>query len=82
MSVEISPREGLPFHGLSHKRLPTNQRGAVAQGENSKASVQASETNESASEISSVSISSPLRLKKEKNVKKKILFWLWVESCF
>lgn len=64
-SVEISPSVSLPFQGLSHKRLRTNQLGAVAQAENSKASVQASETNESASEISSVSICSPLTLKKE-----------------
>lgn len=45
----------LPSQGLSHKRLRTNQLGAVAWAENSKASVQASETNESASEIASVS---------------------------
>lgn len=64
VSVEISPLETFPFQGLSHQRLPTNELGAVAQAENSKASVQASETNESASEISSVSICSPLRLKR------------------
>lgn len=81
VSVEISPLETFPFQGLSHKRLPTNQLGAVAQAENSKASVQASETNESASEISSVSICSPLRLKKEKNLKRAFR-WLQVESCF
>ena len=67
VSVEISPLETFPFQGLSHKRLPTNELGAVAQAENSKASVQASETNESASEILSVNICSSLRLKKKKN---------------
>lgn len=66
VSVEISPLETFPFQGLSHTRLPTNELGAVAQAENSKASVQASETNESASEISSVSICSPIRLNKNK----------------
>lgn len=75
VSVEISPLETFPFQGLlSHIRLPTNQLGAVAQAENSKASVQASETNESTSEISSVSICSPLRLKKERFFLKKSLF--------
>lgn len=69
VSVEISPLETFPFQGLSHKRLPTKELGAVAQAENSKASVQASETNESASEISSVSICSPLRLKRKKQRK-------------
>lgn len=66
VSVAISPLETFPSQGLSHKRLPTNELGAVAQAENSKASVQASETNESASEISSFSICSPIRLKKNK----------------
>lgn len=65
VSVEISPLETFPLQGLSHQRLPTNELGAVAQAENSKASVQASETNESASEIPSVSICSPCRLKKK-----------------